>query len=169
MAKLRANERKWGLPLVKAGWTMVPSTILERQAALGLDPVDMNIILQLASYWWVAENPPFPAISTIAKRIGKSVSTVQRRISLLKEAGLIEIEHRFVDDHGGQTTSFYRFAGLINASTEFAKEALDEREMQKRQKSQRLQRKNVKTGATLKVADGTAPAKETRKIVRRPS
>ena len=30
-----------------AGWTMIPSTILEHQKALGLDPVDMNILLAL--------------------------------------------------------------------------------------------------------------------------
>ncbi len=32
--KLRANEAKWGLELVEAGWTMIPSTILEHQEAL---------------------------------------------------------------------------------------------------------------------------------------
>src|SRR5260221_14701929 len=91
--RLRANEEKWGEPFVDAGWTLIPSTILERQRALELDPVDLNILLQLARHWWQAGNPPRPAIKTIAECIGKSVSTVQRRLKKLERDGLITIEH----------------------------------------------------------------------------
>src|SRR5687767_13383765 len=122
---LRANESKWGLTLVEAGWTLVPSTLLERQQALGLDPVDLNILLQLARHWWQPGNPPRPAISTIAECIGKSVSTVQRRLKRLERDGLIQIEHRYHERHGAQLASYYRFHGLIEAATPYAEEAIE--------------------------------------------
>jgi len=155
--KLRANEVKWGVELVEAGWTMIPSTILEHQAALGLDPVDMNILLQLARYWWRADNPPHPAIKTIAACIKKSPSTVQRRITKLKNSGLIEVEHRFDDRHHGQKTSNYRFTGLIDEATRFARLALEEKETAKSHKAARLKLKNPRSKVAIHVADGTTP------------
>lgn len=153
--KLRANEAKWGVELVRAGWTMIPSTILERQETLGLDPVDMNILMQLARYWWRADNPPHPAIKTIARCIKKSVSTVQRRIKRLERDGLIEIEHRSNPKHGGQMTSNYFFAGLIKSANEFAREALEERAANETKKTERLNRKNPRTATDLKIVDGS--------------
>ncbi len=158
--KLRANEAKWGVELVEAGWTMIPSTILEHQETLGLDPVDMNILLQLARHWWRADNPPHPAIKTIAACIRKSASTVQRRITRLKEAGLIEVEHRFDERHHGQKTSIYRFTGLIDEATKFARLALEEKEQARLRKAARLKLKNPRTKPTIRVADGTTPAEE---------
>lgn len=150
--KLRANEKKWGEELVNAGWTMIPSTILERQEAIGLDPVDMNILLQLARHWWQPDNPPHPAIATIAKCIKKSPSTVQRRIKKMERDKLIEIEHRFDPKHGGQKTSNYHFRGLITAATEYAREAMSEKESNKRTKKDRLSRK-VARNSDLKIVN----------------
>jgi predicted transcriptional regulator len=152
--RLRANELKWGVDLVAAGWTLMPSTILERQEALGLDVVDMNILMQLARYWWRADNPPHPKIKTIASCIQKSVSTVQRRITRMKNAGLIEVQHRHDDRHGGQTSSNYFFTGLIAAATEFAQEALQEKEANAAKKAARLKRKNPRSNPEFKVVDG---------------
>lgn len=139
-SRLRANEQKWGTTLVDAGWTLIPSTILERQQALGLDPVDLNILLQLARHWWQAGNPPRPAIKTIAECIQKSVSTVQRRLKKLERDGMIKIEHRF-DKNGGQTSSNYYFPGLIKAATEYAQETIDQRELTQKESAARRTRK----------------------------
>lgn len=158
--KLRANEIKWGVELVEAGWTMIPSTILEHQEALGLDPVDMNILLQLARHWWRADNPPHPAIKTIAACIKKSPSTVQRRITRLKESGLIDVEHRFDERHHAQKTSNYRFTGLIDEATKFARLALVEKEEAKSRKAARLKLKNPRSKAALRVVEGTMPTDE---------
>jgi hypothetical protein len=54
------NEKKWTRTLMQAGFTVLPSVILERQQALGLDPIDVNILLHLARYWWYAENRSSP-------------------------------------------------------------------------------------------------------------
>ena len=35
---LKINEQKWTKPLIDAGWICMPSVIIERQAALGLEP-----------------------------------------------------------------------------------------------------------------------------------
>ncbi len=45
--QLRVNEKKWTKPLMDSGWSVLPNIIIEKQAALGLDPLDMNIILHL--------------------------------------------------------------------------------------------------------------------------
>ena len=54
--KLLGNERKWCKDLMDAGWTAFPSVIIERQGVLGLDALDVNILLHLASYWWTKDN-----------------------------------------------------------------------------------------------------------------
>jgi hypothetical protein len=58
---LKENERKWTKTLMDAGYTVIPAVILDRQQALGLDPVDVNILLQLITHWWKADNLPYPS------------------------------------------------------------------------------------------------------------
>ena len=48
-ADLRTNEKKWTKPLMDAGWTALPSVIIENQRQLMLSPLDLNIIVYLAS------------------------------------------------------------------------------------------------------------------------
>jgi len=62
-ADLRVNEKKWTAPLIKAGWTVIPNVLFERQQALGLDPLDVNILLHIASYWWTPEGKPYHAVA----------------------------------------------------------------------------------------------------------
>jgi hypothetical protein len=170
--KLRANELKWGLPLVEAGWTMIPSTILEHQATLRLDSVDLNILIQLARYWWKRDNPPHPAIKTIAACIGKSPSTVQRRITKMKKAGLIDVENRHDARHNGQTTSDYRFTGLIEEASKLARAALERKAAGKSRKNGPFDRRALQPDASIRVAEGTLPIDNDSKhkaTARRPS
>jgi hypothetical protein len=46
---LHINEKKWSEELMDAGWVSFPSILLEKQKALGLSAVDVNILLHLAS------------------------------------------------------------------------------------------------------------------------
>jgi hypothetical protein len=73
---LKVNERKWTKRLLKGGWTVIPNILFERQNVLGLDPLDLNIILHLAGYWWTADSKPRPSKNTIAKAIGVDPRTV---------------------------------------------------------------------------------------------
>lgn len=123
---LRVNEKKWSKPLMAAGWTAIPSVIVERQKALGLDALDMNILLHLSVYWWTPDNKPHPAKGTIAEAVGVEPRTVQRRIAALESVGLIQREQRRLKGKGSKT-NLYHFDGLIAAALPFAKEKLAER------------------------------------------
>lgn len=123
---LRENEKKWTKPLLEAGWTMIPNVIFERQQALGLDAIDINILLHLASYWWKAGDLPHPGKKRVADAIGRDPRTIQRRIARMEAGGLIRRIERRVPGMGSKT-NLYEFTGLITESTPFALEKIEER------------------------------------------
>lgn len=133
--EVRVNEKKWSKALMDAGWTALPSVIIERQKALGLDPLDMNIILHLANYWWTRDNKPHPSKKTIAEAIGVTPRTVQRRITALQQGGFIRREERRVKGKGSRT-NLYHFDGLITAAQPYAKEKLEK--IQERQNDRKM-------------------------------
>src|SRR3546814_4725795 len=83
-ADLRTNEKKWTKPLMDAGWTALPSVIIENQRQLMLSPLDLNIIVYLASKWWTAEGKPFPSKTTMAKAMDVHPRTIQKHIAALE-------------------------------------------------------------------------------------
>lgn len=139
-AALRANEKKWGKTLMKAGWTAVPNIIFERQQALGLDAMDVNILLHLLSYWWEASNKPHPAVATIASAIGVDRRTIQRRIAAMERDGLIRREERRIKGKGSRT-NIYHFDGLIEAAKPFALEKNQEIARRLKEDNARVSRK----------------------------
>jgi predicted transcriptional regulator len=133
-------EHRWGKSLIDAGWVGFPSVFLKRQQALGLDELDVNILLQLADHWWERDNLPFPSKKLLADRIGVTPRTIQRRIARMESVGFIKrIERRH--PNGGNKTNRYSFDGLIKEAESFAQEELKEREKRKREKSGRNTRK----------------------------
>jgi len=137
---LRENEKKWTLPLMEAGWTVLPNVIFERQQALGLDPLDINILLHLASYWWKSGDLPHPGKKRIATAIGCDPRTVQRRIAAMEEGGLIKRIERRIPGQGSKT-NLYEFTGLIAESTPFAQEKIEKRKAQEAERNGRARRK----------------------------
>lgn len=137
---LRRNEKKWTATLMEAGWTVLPSIILERQRALGLDPVDVNILLHLARHWWHADTLPHPSKRTVAECMNIDVSTVRRRIAALEASGFIRRGARY-DPKYGQTSNEYDFTGLIEAATPYAREALEERQARRKESAAKRTRK----------------------------
>ena len=121
---LRTNEKKWSKPLMDAGWTALPSVIIENQKQLGLSPLDLNIVLYLASKWWTAEGKPFPSKSTMAKAMDVHPRTIQKHIAGLEGAGYIRREERRTPT--GSKTNLYHLDGLIKAAKPFADEKLAE-------------------------------------------
>jgi hypothetical protein len=138
--RLRQIELKWTPTLVQAGWTAFPSVLLERQQALGLDALDINILLHLIRHWWYADNLPHPSKKTIAKCIGIDESTVRRRIASMEQDGLIARTPRRDAAYGQQTNS-YDLAGLIKALTPYAEEAIRVRKKRHHEDKERLRRK----------------------------
>lgn len=120
----RINEKKWGKPLMAAGWTAVPNMLLEHQQQLGLDAVDLNILLQVAKHWWYPEKAPHPGKKALAARVGVSPRTVQRRLRSMVKAKLISRKSRTKVGGGNDTTEFY-FTGLIERATPYAVEKLN--------------------------------------------
>lgn len=91
----KALEAKWGKPNIAAGWTCIPNILIRRQVTLGLDSIDVNILLHLMTYWWEDGNLPHPSKETLAQAIGISASTVQRRIRAMEGGGLlVRVERR---------------------------------------------------------------------------
>jgi DNA-binding transcriptional regulator YhcF (GntR family) len=137
---LRVNEKKWTKALMDAGWTCVPSVIVERQQALGLDPIDINILMHLAAHWWTEDNKPYPSKGTIAKAIGVTPRTVQRRIARMEAASFIYREERRIAGKGSYTNR-YHLDGLIKAAQPYAQEKMQERTARDEARKQAVTRK----------------------------
>ena len=123
---LRTNEKKWTKPLMDAGWTALPSVIIENQRQLDLSPLDVNIILYLASKWWTAEGKPYPSKTTMAKAMNVHPRTIQKHVAALEAAAYIRREER--RSGTGSKPNIYHLDGLIEAVTPFAEEKLAEME-----------------------------------------
>lgn len=136
---LWTNEKKWSKLLMDAGWTALPSVIIENQRQLGLTPLDLNIVLYLASKWWTAEGKPFPSKSTMAKAMDVHPRTIQKHVAALEAAGYIWREERRTGL--GSKPNIYHLDGLIKAAKPFAEEKLaemkDKAEMAKRRQNRR--------------------------------
>jgi len=141
---LQRNEVKWTATLMNAGWTVIPSVILEHQAALGLDPIDINILMQLARHWWYSDNPPHPSKVTIARCLGVNPSTVRRHIAQMERDDFIKRAERFDKSSGRQETNTYHFDGLIKVATPYAEEAITTREKRRAEDADRRRRKRPK-------------------------
>lgn len=140
---LRTNEQKWSKSLMAAGWNVIPNIIIEKQAALGLDALDMNIVLHLSHYWWQRDNAPHPSVATIAAAIQVTPRTVQKRIAALEKLGFLKREERRFTQNGSMTNR-YHFDGLIEAAKPYADEKAREIVAATEAKRQRLARKKPK-------------------------
>lgn len=142
-AKKRISEleKKWSRELLEVGWSVIPSIILEKQKALGLDSLDINIILQLITFWWFEGRPAHPSKKTLAEAIDVSESTIRKRIARLEKDGFITRSPRFTKEHG-QVSNEYLFDGLIEAAKPFALEKA--KETQEKRNSEKERRKRIK-------------------------
>ncbi len=113
------NQKKWSKTLLDAGYTAFPSIVLEHQRDLGLDAVDVNILVYLSTFWWTADAKPHPSKSTIANALGMHPRTVQRHVAELQKRGLLRREERRLKGEGSKT-NLYHFDGLIKAAKPFA-------------------------------------------------
>ncbi|MBV8891613.1 helix-turn-helix domain-containing protein [Bradyrhizobium sp.] len=136
----KANEEKWSKTLMAAGWTAIPSVILEKQHALGLDAIDMNIIAHLTIYWWKRANLPRPSVATIAKAVGVKPRTIQKHLKKMEDDGFIT-RHQRRRTGQSNNTNLYSFDGLIKAVTPFAQEKIDAMAQRQQQEAQRVARK----------------------------
>jgi hypothetical protein len=140
---VKVNEKKWTKDLLAGGWTVLPSIIFEKQHALGLDPIDINIIGHLSIYWWEKANLPHPSVGTIAAAINVKPRTVQKHIKSMEALGFMtRIERR--QKGQGSKTNLYSFEGLIKAATPFALEKVKAIAEKKKKDGERVASKKVK-------------------------
>lgn len=136
--QFRENEKKWGAKLMGAGWTAIPSVILKGQKALGLNSVDLVILLQIAKHWWKADDLPYPGKASIAGCMGLDARYVRRRLKAMEKAKLIT-RHRRKRGDGADMTTAYEFTGLIAKATALAEQELEEIDKRKKRRKARLQ------------------------------
>src|SRR5262249_17833684 len=113
---------KWGGALA-GGFQVIPNVLVRAQAHLKLDSVDVVVLLNMNMHWWNKGDFPFPRASTIAKRMGISKRTVQRRIEKLVKQGLLERVPLTTNDNMRR----YKLDGLVQRLSEAASVGLDQR------------------------------------------
>lgn len=120
-------ESKWGRTLISAGFTALPDVIFKNQQALKLKPLDIVILLHLASYWWKTDENPWPAKSTLAEAIGVDARTIQRSIKKMEDLGYVRRYER--KSRSGDTLSnAYDLHGIIRATRGLAEYAIQKRQ-----------------------------------------
>jgi predicted transcriptional regulator len=131
-SRRRAND-KWGEPVMKLGFCILPSLLFRAQQRLGLNPTQLVVLLQLADFWWDADRKPFPKKKALAERLGLSERQVQRYIADLEQAGLVQRIERM--GRRGKISNEYDLTGLVNRLkaiepdfTKIAEEAKQQRE-----------------------------------------
>ena len=81
-------REKWGASLY-AGFQIIPNVLFRCQKLLGLDPVEVVVLLNITTHWWEREDLPHPRPSVIAKRMNVSTRTVERHIVALQRKGFL--------------------------------------------------------------------------------
>jgi DNA-binding MarR family transcriptional regulator len=131
----RRAEDKWSPQVMKFGYTPLPNLLLRAQGKLGISPVQLNVLVQLAEHWWEADKDPHPAKDRIAGRMGKSPRQIQRYITQLEKKGMVKRVSRYFG-RKRQTSNFYSLDGLVAKlkaiEPEFTKAAELERLRKKR-------------------------------------
>lgn len=100
------SDRTGGRPGTVDSWHGTFALIPERLMAYGLSGRAVKTYVGLALYADRA-GESFPSLTALAARAGMSVSSVQRGLTELRAAGLVEVVLR-VRPTGGQTSNLYR-------------------------------------------------------------
>lgn len=76
---------KWTQGIAMKGFAAIPNCLLFCQAELGLNVEEAIVLLHLLAYYWKRDSRIFPSAATIAHSLGKTDSTVRRKIRILEE------------------------------------------------------------------------------------
>ena len=109
----RTASERYGPVLCGEGYTALPNTILAHYARLGVSEGELVFIQQVWSYWWDAALP-FPSVTTLAARMGKTQRQIQHYIGHLRGLGLLRVVERR-DAGGGQLSNAYDLRPFLRA------------------------------------------------------
>jgi hypothetical protein len=93
----RRAEHKFGAPVMKHGYTMLPNLLLRAQGRLNIGHAEFNVLVHLVEHWWDADKNPYPAKELIARRMGVSPRTIPKRPSSSSESSatlVIKVKRR---------------------------------------------------------------------------
>lgn len=107
-----STERIWGRAVYGHGYTGVPSILIQAQRRLGINPTQMNIIVQLLDYWHEPSRKPFPSKKDLATRLDVTLKTIQNNIRAMEQQGLIQREQRKTAA-GDWNSNIYHLDGLV--------------------------------------------------------
>lgn len=132
----KENSKKWGNKAMALGYVQVPSLLIQRQRELGLDAVNLNIVLQISTYWWRKDELPYPSKKTLADALNLDESTIRRRIAALEKAGYLTREQRS-NSAKGQLSNKYNLSGLIKKLEPLVQKEAEQREAKQTSKGRR--------------------------------
>jgi DNA replication protein DnaD len=121
-----AAQDKWGDAL-QAGFQVVPNILIQAHKEIGLDPLDVLILLNMNMHWWSATSLPYPKPALLAARIGVTRRTIERRINAMQKAGLITRRPSEVIEGRGTTVQRFSLDGLVKKLSQLAGEAVTAR------------------------------------------
>lgn len=125
------SDKKWGGPVMKLGFAILPSLLFRAQARLGLNPTQLTILLQIADHWWDQDRKPYPSKEALSERIGLSPRQIQRHIAELEAAGLVKrVERRA--HHRGKLSNEYDLSGLVEKLKKLEPEFREVQEMKRK-------------------------------------
>lgn len=106
-------DKKWGKDTMKANYTVIPSALIRGQARLGIDAMELAVLIHLLDHWWQASKMPWPSKKSIGERLRVSQKTVQRAMVRLEKGGLIQRKERYHKGTGGRTSNEYDLSPLV--------------------------------------------------------
>ena len=106
-------NQKWGKGTMDANYTVIPSALIRGQARLGIDAMELAVLVHLLDHWWQADKMPWPSKKTIAERLKVSLKTVQRAMVRLEQGNMIQRKPRFHKNTGGRTSNEYDLTPLV--------------------------------------------------------
>jgi hypothetical protein len=127
-AQKKQSEMKWGAEVMKLGYCILPSILLQAQARLCISPQQMIVLLQLAEHWWREDSKVFPAKAALASRVGLSEKQIQRHIAVLEQKKLVKRIERILPGRG-KVSNEYDLSGLVRKLKEIAPEFEEAKKM----------------------------------------
>ncbi|PWT98728.1 MAG: helix-turn-helix domain-containing protein [Terriglobia bacterium] len=130
----RIIQEKWGAAL-DAGFQVVPNVLIRAQSRLGLDALDVVVLLNLTAHWWEKDVPPFISAARIAKRMNVTKRTVERHLKKLEEKEFIK-RSRTARPEDGPVARNYDLTPLVRVLKEASRNTLTLRDRSAQKKLQ---------------------------------
>lgn len=86
-----AIQDRWGSSL-DGGFLVIPVDLLKNQSKLGLESTELVVLLNLLTFWHFNQELPILSISTLERRLGLNVRSIQRLLKSLETKEFLSID-----------------------------------------------------------------------------